>query len=85
MSRSAKRCMTSARESDLLQKVKSVVPNLVNSMHKVIHFYIFFISASFFCLWFKGSDRLCKVVELSMHCCGKLLSDLRHIKLFKDL
>ena len=24
---------------------------------------------------FKGSDRLCKVVELSMQCCGKLLSD----------
>ena len=23
----------------------------------------------------KGSDRLCKVVELSMQCCGKLLSD----------
>ena len=23
---------------------------------------------------FKGSDRLCKVVELSIHCCGKLLS-----------
>ena len=22
----------------------------------------------------KGSDRLCKVVELSMQCCGKLLS-----------
>ena len=25
---------------------------------------------------FKGSDRLFKVVELSMQCCGKLLSDL---------
>ena len=24
---------------------------------------------------FKGSDRLCKVVELSMQCCGKLLSN----------
>jgi len=24
---------------------------------------------------FKGSDQLCKVVELSMQCCGKLLSD----------
>ena len=24
---------------------------------------------------FKGSDRLCKVVELSMQCCGKLLPD----------
>ena len=24
---------------------------------------------------FKGSDRLCKVVKLSMQCCGKLLSD----------
>ena len=24
---------------------------------------------------FKGSDRLCKVVELCMQCCGKLLSD----------
>ena len=23
----------------------------------------------------KGSDRLCKIVELSMQCCGKLLSD----------
>ena len=23
----------------------------------------------------KGSDRLCKVVKLSMQCCGKLLSD----------
>ena len=23
---------------------------------------------------FKGSDRLCKVVELSMQCCGKLVS-----------
>ena len=23
----------------------------------------------------KGSDRLCKVVELSMQCCGKFLSD----------
>ena len=23
----------------------------------------------------KGSDRLCKVVALSMQCCGKLLSD----------
>jgi len=23
----------------------------------------------------KGSDRLCKVVELSIQCCGKLLSD----------
>ena len=23
----------------------------------------------------KGSDWLCKVVELSMQCCGKLLSD----------
>ncbi len=27
-------------------------------------------------MWFlKGSDQLCKVVELSMQCCGKLLSD----------
>ena len=26
-------------------------------------------------LMLKGSDRLCKVLELSMHCCGKLLSD----------
>ena len=26
-------------------------------------------------LIFKGSDRLCKLVELSMQCCGKLLSD----------
>ena len=34
--------------------------------------------------FFKGSDRLCNVVELSMQCCEKLLSDLRHIKLFKD-
>ena len=25
---------------------------------------------------FKGSDWLCKVVELSMQCCEKLLSDL---------
>ena len=25
--------------------------------------------------WIKGSGRLCKVVELSMQCCGKLLSD----------
>ena len=24
---------------------------------------------------FKGSDQLCKVVELSMQSCGKLLSD----------
>ena len=24
----------------------------------------------------KESDRLCKVVELSMQCCGKLISDL---------
>ena len=24
---------------------------------------------------FKGSDRLCKVVELSMQCCENLLSD----------
>ena len=48
MSRSAKRCMTSARESDLLQKVKSVVPNLVNSMHKVIHFYKDFYITPFF-------------------------------------
>ena len=24
----------------------------------------------------KGSDRLCKIVEPSMQCCGKLLSDL---------
>ena len=24
---------------------------------------------------FKGSGRLCKVVKLSMQCCGKLLSD----------
>ena len=24
---------------------------------------------------FKGSNQLCKVVELSMQCCGKLLSD----------
>ena len=23
----------------------------------------------------KGTDRLCKVVELRMQCCGKLLSD----------
>ena len=23
----------------------------------------------------KGSDRLCKIVELSMQCCGKLPSD----------
>ena len=23
---------------------------------------------------FKGSDRLCKVVKLSIQCCGKLLS-----------
>ena len=29
---------------------------------------------------FKECDRLCKVVELSMQCCGKLLSDS-----FKDL
>ncbi len=34
---------------------------------------------------FKGSDRLCKVVELSMQCCGKLRIHLRHIKHFKDL
>ena len=27
------------------------------------------------CSLLKGSDRLCKVVELSMQCCGKLLSD----------
>ena len=35
----------------------------------------------------KGSDRICKVVELSMQSCGKLLSDSlkRHIELFKDL
>ena len=26
-------------------------------------------------LLLKGSDWLCKVVELSMQCCGKLLSD----------
>ena len=26
--------------------------------------------------FFIGSDRLCKVVELRMQCCGKLLSDL---------
>jgi len=40
-----------------------------------------------FVLYIKGSNRLCKVVELSMQCCGKLLSDPfeRHIKLFKDL
>ena len=25
--------------------------------------------------WFEGIDRLCKVVELSIQCCGKLLSD----------
>ena len=24
---------------------------------------------------FKGTDRLCKVVELSMQCCGKILKD----------
>ena len=24
---------------------------------------------------FKGSDRLCKLVELEMQCCGKLLSE----------
>ena len=24
---------------------------------------------------FKGTDRLCKVVELSMQCCGHILSD----------
>ena len=23
--------------------------------------------------WFKGTDRLCKVVELSMQCCGQIL------------
>ena len=27
-------------------------------------------------LGLKGSDWLCKVVELSMQCCGKLLSNL---------
>ena len=32
----------------------------------------------------KGSDRLCKVVNLSMQCCGKLLSDSFET-LFKDL
>jgi len=26
-------------------------------------------------IYIKGSDRLCKVVELSMQCCGKVLSD----------
>ena len=26
-------------------------------------------------LIFKGSDRLCKLVELSMHCCGKFFSE----------
>ena len=25
--------------------------------------------------FFNGTDRLCKVVELSVQCCGKLLSD----------
>ena len=24
-------------------------------------------------IWFKGTDRLCKVVELSMQCCGQIL------------
>ena len=36
-----------------------------------------------FNLTVKGSDRLCKVIELSMQCCRKL--HLRHISLFKDL
>ncbi len=35
LSRAAKRSMTSAKESDLLQKVKSVVPKLTSGMHKV--------------------------------------------------
>jgi len=30
---------------------------------------------NFIDLMLKGSDWLCKVLELSMHCCGKLLSD----------
>ena len=35
---------------------------------------------------FKGTDRQCKVVKLSMQCCGKFFNiHLRHIKLFKDL
>jgi len=34
----------------------------------------------------KGTDRLWKVVELNMQCCGQILYDsFGHIKLFKDL
>ena len=35
----------------------------------------------------KGSDRLCKVVELSIQCCGKnfFWIHFRRIKRFKDL
>ena len=33
------------------------------------------LSSSFFFCISKGSDRLCKVVKLSMQCSGKLLSD----------
>ena len=56
----------------------------VGSMWKcsTVHYYLFHslstMTELFFenlSLMFKGSDRLCKVVELSMQCCGKLLSD----------
>ena len=34
----------------------------------------------------KGIDRLCKVVELSMQCCGQFFRiHLRHIKRFKNM
>ena len=48
---------------------------------------ITFLNQNSFLITFKGSDRLCKVVKLSMQCCGKLFSDSfeMHIKLSKDL
>ena len=41
--------------------------------YKLVYFRIRFFLANF--ANFKGSDRLCKVAELSMQCCGKLLQD----------
>ena len=50
---------------------------------KINYFQLWFPSRSDLCTYateteplsivFQGSDRLCKVVELSMRCCGKLL------------
>jgi hypothetical protein len=46
LTRAAKRSMTSAKESDLVQKVKSVIPKLTIGMHKVSKGHLHLVSKS---------------------------------------